>query len=149
MKYPKKYCLVLCCLSIPQLRSRLVIEMERGLGADAFITLLEASAPLSRKDKIERGKVELPMCASQKKKPDLMQSRCVLNKCGAGVGVDTTKSIHLVLRKFTFLSLKCRGLVDGVTDLGLPSYILSYIVIWLFIIPFLPFEVVARMPKVA
>ena len=65
----KKYCLfVLCCLSIPQLRSRLVIEMERGLGADAFITLLEASALLSRKKKqIWRGKVELLMCASQKK----------------------------------------------------------------------------------
>ena len=60
------------------------------------------------------------MCASQKKKPDLMQSRCVLNKCGAGVGVDTTiKSLHFVWRKFTFLSLKCRGWVGGVTDLGL------------------------------
>ena len=77
--------------------------MERGLGADAFITLLEASAPLSRKDKIERGKVELPMCASQKKKPDLMQSRCVLNKCGAGVGVDTTKKPSFRLAKIHFL----------------------------------------------
>ena len=56
MKYPKKYCLVLCCLSIPQLRSRLVIEMERGLGADAFITLLEASALLSRKKTNLKGK---------------------------------------------------------------------------------------------
>ena len=105
MKYPKKYCLVLCCLSIPQLRSRLVIEMERGLGADAFITLLEASALLSRKkrNKFERGRVELPMCASQKKKPDLMQSRCVLNKCGAGVGVDTTKKPSFRLAKIHFL----------------------------------------------
>ena len=67
--------------------------MERGLGADAFITLLEAFVLLSRKkkNKFERGKVELLMCASQKKKPNLMQSRCVLNKCGAGVGVDTFK----------------------------------------------------------
>ena len=60
MKYlKKKNCLfVLCCLSIPQLWSRLVIEMERGLGADTFITLLEASAPLSRKKtnlKVENG----------------------------------------------------------------------------------------------
>ena len=53
----EKYCLFLCCVSIPQLRSRLVIEMERGLGADAFITLLEASALLSRKKTNLKGKV--------------------------------------------------------------------------------------------
>ena len=39
-----------------------------------------------KKNKIERGKVELPMCASQKKKPDLMQSRCVLIQTNVGQG---------------------------------------------------------------